>query len=120
MHKGYDTVVFGLITAAIKFILSPVGMLLRIIYIPCQILIVPLMLVLLLFSLSWLVCLGVIMGCGAVARSYWLLRPVAFLLALPFVIIGAALIAIAPMPSPTSIIDQQMKLRILLSYPDCK
>lgn len=120
MHTGYDTVVFGLITAAIKFILAPVGMLLRIIYIPCQILIVPLMLLLFLFSLFWLVCLGVIMTCGAVARSSWLLRPVAFLLALPFVVIGATLIAIAPMPSPASIVDQQEKLHILLSYPDFK
>ena len=120
MHTGFDTVVFGLITATIKFILSPIGILLRIIYIPCQILIVPLMLVLFLFSLSWMMRLGVIMGCGAVARSCWLLRPVAFLLALPFVVVGATLIAIAPMPSPTSIIDQQMKLHILLSYPDFK
>lgn len=120
MHTGYDTFVFGLITTAIKFILSPVGMLLRIIYIPCQILIVPLMLVLFMFSLSWMVCLGVIMGCGAVARSCWLLRPAAFLIALPFVVIGAALIAIAPMPSPASIIDQLEKLHILLSYPDFK
>ena len=120
MHTGFDTVVFSLVTAAIKFILSPIGLLLRIIYIPCQILIVPLMLLLVVFSLFWLVCLGVIMGCGAVARSCWLLRPVAFLLALPFVVVGAILITIAPMPSPASIIDQQAKLHILLSYPDFK
>ena len=120
LHTGFDTVVFGLVTAAIKFILSPIGLLLRIIYIPCQILIVPLMLLLFLFSVAWLLCLGVIMGCGAIARSCWLLRPVAFMLALPFVVIGAALIAIAPMPSPASIIDQQEKLHILLSYPDFK
>lgn len=120
MHTGFDTAVFGLVTAVIKFILSPIGFLLRIVYIPCQILIVPLMLLLFLFSLAWLVCLGVIMGCGAVARSCWLLRPVVFLLAFPFVVVGATLIVIAPMPSPASILDQQEKLHILLSYPDFK
>ena len=120
MHTGYDTVMLGMVAAGIKVLLSPIGALLRIIYIPCQILVLPLMLLLFLFSLSWMVCLGVIMACGAVARSCILFRPLAFVLALPFVVIGAILIAIAPMPSPSSIIDQQEKLHMLLSYPDFK
>ncbi len=120
MHTGFDTVIFAAITAGIKVILTPVALLLRIVYIPCQILILPLMVILLLFSVSWMVCLGVIMACGAIARTIGLLRPILFVVALPFVIIGAALIAIAPMPSPASIIDQQEKLHVLLSYPDFK
>lgn len=120
MHAGYDTVIFAVITAGIKVILSPVVLLLRIVYIPCQILVLPLMVILLLFSIMWMVCIGVIMACGAMARSIGLLRPVLFVIALPFVIIGAVLIVIAPMPSPASMIDQQEKLHILLSYPDFK
>lgn len=120
MHTGLDTVVFALVMAAIKFVLAPIGILLRIIDIPCQVLILPLMCLLFLFSLTWLAGLGVIMCCGAGARSFWLLRPVAFVLSLPFVILGATLIALAPMPSPASIIDQQEKLHILLPYPDFK
>ena len=118
MHTGFDTVVFAAITAGIKVALTPVALLLRIVYIPCQILILPLMAILLLFSVLWKVCLGVIMACDAMARSFWMLRPILFVVALPFVIIGAVLITIAPMPSPASIIDQQEKLHILLSYPD--
>ena len=118
MHTGFDTVVFAAITAGIKVALTPVALLLRIVYIPCQILILPLMAILLLFSVLWMVCLGVIMACGAMARSVGLLRPILFVVALPFVVIGAALIAIAPMPSPASMIDQQEKMHILLSYPD--
>ena len=120
MHAGFDTVIFAAITAGIKIVLTPVALLLRIVYIPCQILVLPLMAVLLLFSVLWMVCLGVIMACGAIARSVALLRPLVFVVALPFVVIGAVLIAIAPMPSPASIIDQQEKLHVLLSYPDFK
>lgn len=118
MHTGFDTVIFAAIAAGIKVALSPVALLLRIFYIPCQILVLPLMAILLLFSITWLLCLGMIMACGAIARSFWMLRPILFVVALPFVIIGAVLITIAPMPSPASIIDQQEKLHILLSYPD--
>ena len=118
MNRGIDTVIFAAITVGIKVALTPVALLLRIVYIPCQILILPLMAILLLFSVLWMVCLGVIMACGAMARSVGLLRPILFVVALPFVVIGAALIAIAPMPSPASMIDQQEKMHILLSYPD--
>ena len=116
MHTGFDTVVFAVITAGIKVALTPVALLLRIVYIPCQILILPLMAILLLFSVLWMVCLGVIMACGAMARSVGLLRPILFVVALPFVVIGAALIAIAPMPSPASMIDKQEKMHILLLF----
>lgn len=118
MNRGIDTVIFAAITVGIKVALTPVALLLHIVYIPCQILILPLMAILLLFSVLWMVCLGVIMACGAMARSVGLLRPILFVVALPFVVIGAALIAIAPMPSPASMIDQQEKMHILLSYPD--
>ncbi len=120
MHTGFDTVIFAGVTAGVKCILTPVALILRIVYIPCQILVLPLMAILLLFSIAWMVCLGIIMACGTLARSASLLRPLLFVVALPFVIIGAVLITIAPTPSPASIIDLQAKLHVLLSYPDFK
>lgn len=120
MHTGFDTVIFAGVTAGVKCILTPVALIQRIVYIPCQILVLPLMAILLLFSIAWMVCLGIIMACGTLARSASLLRPLLFVVALPFVIIGAVLITIAPTPSPASIIDLQAKLHVLLSYPDFK
>lgn len=118
MYTGFDTVIFVVITAGPKVVLTPVAVLLRTVYIPIRTLVFLLMAILLLFSIMWLICFGVIMPCGAMARFFGVLRPILFLIVLPFEIIGAVLIAIAPLSSPSSIIDWREKLHILLSCLD--
>ena len=119
-QASLDTAIVCFLVGGLKVILTPLVLLLRIVYFPCQILVLPLMVILLVFSLLWVVCMGVISLIAAIARSAGFLRPILFVLVLPFVLIGAVLVVLAPMPSPASLIDQQTKFHFLLSYPRCE
>lgn len=117
VQPGFDTVVFGFVLGGIKLFLTPVHGLLQLIYLPCQFLIIPLFMILFAFSCLWLVCLVMIKFCAYLARVSIILRCIAFLVALPFVIIGAIVIALVPMPSPMSYVDREAKMHVILAYP---
>ena len=112
-----DTRIFAWMATTIGLVLRPVYCVLQLIYLPCKMLIVPLVLILLAFSALWLPCLGVISVCAAGARKSMILRPVMFVIALPFVFVGSVLIALAPMPNEKSLEDKELKLHYLLKYP---
>ncbi len=101
----------------IGLVLRPVYWVLHIVYLPCKMLIVPLVIILLVFSVLWLPCLGVISVCAAGARMSMVLRPVMFVIALPFVFLGSVLIALVPMPNEASLEDKELKLHYLMKYP---
>lgn len=69
MHIRCDRDALGSSATAIRFLSPSIGLILRIICIACQILTVPFIsLLLFLLLLLWLACLGMVMGCGAIAR----------------------------------------------------
>lgn len=117
VQPWWDTIVFSVVFCGIKFILTPVYYLLQLVYLPSQFLVVPLYAILFAFSILWLVCLTMISLCAYLARLSMLLRCIVFFVALPFVIIGAILITLAPMPSPMSYVDRDAKIHVILAYP---
>ena len=112
-----DTRIFAWMATTIGLMLRPVYWGLQIVYLPCKMLIVPLVIILLVFSVLWLPCLGVIAVCAAGARRSMMLRPVMFVIALPFVFLGSVLIALVPMPNEASLEDKEQKLHYLMKYP---
>lgn len=119
VQPGLDTMMFSLVLCGIKFILMPVYYLLQLVYLLLHFFIFPLYVILFAFSSVWIVCLIMISLCAYLARLSVILRCAVFLVALPFVIIGAILIALAPMPSPMSYTDRADKMHVILSYPCC-
>jgi hypothetical protein len=103
---------FRMIGTALMFVLSPI-------YALMQLLRLPLMLWLLVMSLVWLVLVGIIAFFAKISRGAPVLRPVSFVIALPFLLVGDFLVTISPIPSPGDVESKLLKWQFIESFPSC-
>lgn len=108
--------VFGLLVVVFKYLAIPFYYLLLILYVPCKILVLPMLLLLIMFSALWMICLCGISLAAMIARGTGVLRPIAFLIALPFVIIAAIAISLAPVPNLAGNIEKFEKFKLLFHF----
>jgi len=77
------------------------------------------MLWLLVMSLVWLVLVGIIAFFAKISRGAPVLRPVSFVIALPFLLVGDFLVTISPIPSPGDVESKLLKWQFIESFPSC-
>lgn len=99
------------ITTPIQAVVAIMYLLLTPLYAFLAIFKLPLMALTLLMTAVWIPIVGVILGCGKVSRAFPALRPISFLVAFPFLVVGHILVTLEPLPTPG---DQEGKLTKLL------
>lgn len=114
---SWESIILSALVLMIKRITTPIYWLLLIIYIPSRILVLPMFALLLAFSIPWLVCFIAITILAAIARNVSILRPFAFIIVLPFVIIGALVVTLAPVPNALGEVEKAEKYFLLMTYP---
>ena len=103
---------FRLVGTALMFVLTPI-------YLLMQVLKLPLLLLLMAFNLIWVVLVGSIMALAKLSKGGPALRPVAFVVALPFLLVGDFLVTISPVPMPSDAEAKLLKWQFLESFPYC-
>jgi hypothetical protein len=103
---------FRLVGTALLFVLTPV-------YLLMQALKLPLLLLLMVFNLVWVVLVGSIMALAKLSKGVPSLRPVSFVIALPFLLVGDFLVTISPAPMPSDAEAKLLKWQFLESFPYC-
>jgi len=99
----------NLISIPLKFMLRPVFRIL-----------IPIGLVItLVFNLVWLICLGVFLPLGMLALSLPLLRPLCFLVALPFLLTGYLANSLSPQFEMSDAGPYFFKHDLVESFPYC-
>ncbi len=68
-------------------------------------------------SAIWICCFGVMLGLSFVAERVPLLRPITFVLALPFLILAHSLISLTPAPTPDDMQAKVEKWDLIEAYP---
>ncbi|HVS26088.1 MAG TPA: hypothetical protein VHE58_02120 [Burkholderiales bacterium] len=101
----------------IRLIGIPLAIVLRPIYMLLAVLRLPLLLVILAMSGVWAILMGIIAVFCKVSLAVPQLRPLSFLFVLPFLLLGDALIAIAPTPSPADVEAKMIKWRFVEKFP---
>ena len=72
---------FRMVSTLLFLVLTPI-------YVVFQFLVLPLLIILFGLSLIWAVVMFIILGCSKVSMKYKVLRPISFLIALPFLLVG--------------------------------
>lgn len=105
------------ITTPIDLIAAPIYMVLAVVYSLLAILVLPLMILILAMTVIWLPMFLMILLCGKLSRSIPILRPLSFIIALPFLIVGRFWVALEPLPSPADQEAKALKLRMIDTFP---
>ena len=84
------------VSLAVKFVLEPIYRVMKFLWLP-------LLLLLMAMNLIWLLLVGVIMFFSKISRTMPMLRPVSFVLALPFLLVADFLVTISPIPTPNDV-----------------
>jgi hypothetical protein len=103
---------FRLAGTVLMFALTPV-------YLLMQSLKLPLLLLLMVFNLVWVVLVGSIIALAKLSNGVPALRPVSFVIALPFLLAGDFLVTISPAPMPSDNEAKLLKWQFLESFPHC-
>ena len=103
---------FRLVGTVAMFLLTPI-------YLVMQALKLPLLLLLMAFNLVWVVLVGTVMALAKLSKGVPGLRPVSFVIALPFLLIGDFLVTISPAPMPSDAEAKLLKWQFLESFPYC-
>lgn len=103
---------FRLVGTALMFVLTPV-------YLLMQVLKLPLLLLLMAFNLVWVALIGVILALAKLSKGVPALRPISFVIALPFLLVGDFLVTISPVPMPSDAEAKLLKWQFLESFPYC-
>jgi len=113
----WEQLAFSLVNLPFSLVTMLLGIVL---FIPFQIMIVlvfPFMLFALLGSFVWMICLGVILGLSWLTERVQVLRPISFLLALPFMILAHNINGLTPAPTPRDMEAKVAKWDLVESFP---
>jgi hypothetical protein len=105
------------ITTPIQAVASLVYLILTPVYMVLGILNLPLMILTLAMSAVWLPILGAILLFGKISRRLPSLRPISFLLALPFLVVGHFFVSLEPIVVPGDQEGKLAKLRLIERFP---
>jgi hypothetical protein len=109
---------FGVLDTLLRFLLLPVAFAFGFVYNalppPLNLLEVPVVLAL---NGVWLVCFGIVLGLSFVTERLSILRPVTFLLAIPFLLLGSVVNGFCPRGSPSDIEGISAREDLLATYP---
>lgn len=103
---------FRLLGTLMMFVLTPV-------YGLMQLLVLPLLLLVMVMSVVWLVLVGVIMFFSKISRGTPALRPISFIVALPFLLVADFLVTVSPVPTPNDAESKMLKWEFVESFPYC-
>lgn len=103
---------FRLLGTLMMFLLTPV-------YGLMQLLQLPLMLLLMVMNVVWLAMVGTIMLFSKISRGMAALRPISFVVALPFLLIADFLVTVSPTPTPNDAESKMLKWQFVESFPYC-
>ncbi len=106
------TMPFRFVGTLVLFVLTPV-------YLLMQALKLPLFLLLMAFNLFWVVLVAAIMALAKLSKGMRPLRAVAFVIALPFLLVADFLVTISPAPMPSDAEAKLLKWQFLESFPYC-
>ena len=95
----------------------PVGIVLRPVYMLLGRLVLPLLLVVAALSAVWAFLAGLIYLFCRVSQTLPVLRPVSFVLALPFLLAALIVVTLAPVPSPADAEAKMVKWRFVEKFP---
>lgn len=110
---------FLVINILLRFVSLPLKFVLEPIYRLMKFLRLPLLLLLKGMNLIWLLLVGVIMFFSNISRRMSVLRPVSFVLALPFLLVADFLVTISPIPTPDDVEVVMLKWEFIESFPYC-
>ncbi len=114
---GWEQIAFAAVNLPFSLITMLLGFVLWIPFHLMILLVLPFMLFTLLGSVVWMVCLGVILGLSCLTERAPLLRPLSFLLALPFMILAHNLNGLTPAPTPGDMEAKVMKWDLVEAFP---
>ena len=114
----WEQVGFSVLDTLLTFLLVPVAFVFGFVYNafppPLNIVGVPVVLAL---NGIWLLCFYLVLGLSFVTEHFTLLRPVTFLLALPFLLLGSAVNGLGPRGSPRDNAGISAREDLLATYP---
>jgi len=105
------------IALPINFIGIAVNLVLKPIYMVLSMLVLPLVAVIIMFTVVWLILMAIIWPFCKLSLSVPILRPLSFICALPFLIIGYIIVTISPVPSPSDAESKMMKWQFIEVFP---
>lgn len=117
VHTCWEQKALFVITTPIQAVASILYLILTPVYFFLGILRLPLLILTLTMSVVWLPVLGVILLCGKGSRMVSVLRPLFFLLALPFLVIGHFLVSLEPIIYPGDAVGKMAKLLLIERFP---
>ena len=113
----WEQVAFAIVNAPFSLVTMLLGFVLFFPFQLMMLLVLPFMLFTLLGSLVWTVCLGVILALSWLTERAPLLRPISFLLALPFMVLAHNVNGLTPAPTPGDIEAKVTKWDVVEAFP---
>ena len=113
----WEQATFMVINTPFRLIATVLNIPLSIIWFLCKLLVLPLLLVLLVFNILWAILMAIILAFSGISKSAPPLRPISFILALPFLLIGDFIVTISPLPTPADAPSKMMKWEFLEKFP---
>ncbi len=113
----WEQTAFLVINTAFQLVATLLYIPLSIVWFVCGIARLPLLLVLLVFDVIWIILMGIILILSALSRAVPAVRPLCFICALPFLVIGHFMVTISPVPTPADAPDVAMKWEFLEKFP---
>jgi len=106
----YVTTPLQAVASVVYLVLTPLYMVLGVLNLPLQVLV-------LAMTVVWLPILGAILLFGTVSRKFSAFRPVSFLLAFPFLVIGHFFVCLEPIAVSGDREGKLAKLRLIERFP---
>jgi hypothetical protein len=113
----WEQIAFAAVNLPFSLVTMVLGLVLWIPFHIMILLVLPFMLFTLLGSIIWMVCLGIILGLSWLTERAPFLRPISFLLALPFMMLAHNLNGLTPAPTPGDMEAKVMKWDLVEAFP---
>ncbi len=113
----WEQAAFMVINTPFRLIATVINAPLSVLWFICRVLVLPLLLVLLVFNITWAIFMAIILLFAGISRSAPPLRPISFVLVLPLLIIADFIVTISPCPTPADAPGKLMKWEFLEKFP---
>lgn len=119
MNKSnhWERATFIIINQPVLLITAILNLPLSLVYFLCRLLILPMVIILFCFNIMWLIVLPIVSILSAISKAVPLLRPFSFVIALPFLVFGSAIVTLAPILTPEDTESKIMKWNFLENFP---